>query len=195
MFFSVVHDGNEWYLDLGPDSIILTPKHQFQGTPLAVWSVLLSQRQAFLKNLLARIPITPNQQGAHEVRDEVLSSVSGQDMDTGEYQVSELDDIDFCWENYQLFVDAVFRPGIGTFFPPQRLTTWTWEYPKKTPICSSKSKTRKILCQQQQPLKDQHDPLPCWEGVHLQQQRKIIQINAIENYFNRIYCVCVLIKI
>ena len=32
------------------------------------------------------------------MRDEVLSSVGAQDMDTSGYHVSDLDDVDFYWE-------------------------------------------------------------------------------------------------
>ena len=46
-----------------------------QGKPLATWQLLLSQQQDFLDNHLARVPITPNQNGTKELRDEVLSSV------------------------------------------------------------------------------------------------------------------------
>ena len=53
-----------------------------------------------------------------EMRDEVLSSVGAQDLDTTSYQLSDLEDIEFNWENSQLDKDAVFRPGIDTpFFP------------------------------------------------------------------------------
>ena len=52
------------------------------------------------------------------MRDEVLSSVGAQDMDTCGYQVFQLDDVEFCWDNYELDVDVVFRPGIGTLFSP-----------------------------------------------------------------------------
>ena len=51
-----------------------------------------------------------------EMRDEVLSSVGAQDLDTSSYQVSDLEDLEFNWENSQL--DAVFRPGIDTPFSP-----------------------------------------------------------------------------
>ena len=51
-----------------------------------------------------------------EMRDEVLSSVEAQNFDTSSYQVSDLEDIDFNWENSQLEMDAVFRPGIDTPF-------------------------------------------------------------------------------
>ena len=70
----------------------------------------------FSNNHLARLPIIPNQEGSMEMRDEVLSNVGAQDMDTSGYQVSDLDDIEFYWENDQLDVDTVFRPGIDIPF-------------------------------------------------------------------------------
>ena len=53
-----------------------------------------------------------------EMRDEVLSSVGAQYLDTSSYQVSDLEDIEFNWEDSQLDMDAVFRPGIDTPFSP-----------------------------------------------------------------------------
>ena len=53
-----------------------------------------------------------------EMRDEVLSSLGAKDLDTSSYQVSDLEDIEFNWENSQLEMDAVFRPGIDTPFSP-----------------------------------------------------------------------------
>ena len=52
--------------------------------------------------------------------DEVLSSVGAQYMDTSGYQVSAAhpDDVEFYWQNDQLDVNAVFRPGIDTPFSP-----------------------------------------------------------------------------
>ena len=53
------------------------------------------------------------------MRDEVLSSVGAQNMDTSGYQLSaDLDDVNFHWEKDQLDVDAVFRPGIDTPISP-----------------------------------------------------------------------------
>ena len=55
------------------------------------------------------------------MRDEVLSSVGAKEgLDTSGYQVSaaDLDDVEFYWENDQLDIDAVFRPGIDTPFSP-----------------------------------------------------------------------------
>ena len=39
-------------------------------------------------------------------------------MDTSSYQVSDLEDIEFNWENDQLDLDAVCRPGIDTRYSP-----------------------------------------------------------------------------
>ena len=53
-----------------------------------------------------------------EMRDEVRSSVGAQDLHTSSYQVSDLEDIEFNWEDSQLDLDAVFRPVIDTPFSP-----------------------------------------------------------------------------
>ena len=71
-----------------------------------------------MSNHLARLPVTPNQQGRHEMREEVLSSVGAQDMDISAYQVSDLDDVEFYWEKDHLNADKVFRPPIDTPFSP-----------------------------------------------------------------------------
>ena len=41
-----------------------------------------------------------------------------QDLDTSSYQVSDLEEIEFNWENSQLDMDAVFRPDTDTPFSP-----------------------------------------------------------------------------
>ena len=91
-----------------------------QEIPQAAWSLLLSQRQQFLNNHQARVPVTPNHQGTHETTDEVISSVGAQDIDAIGYQASaaDLDDVELYWENDQLDVDAVSRPGIDTPLSP-----------------------------------------------------------------------------
>ena len=121
MIFSVSNDGIQWFLDSGPDSVTIAVNDLVQNVtissqeiPLAAWQLLLAQRQDFLNNHLARVPITPNQDGTMEMRDEVLSSVGAQDLDTSSYQVSDLEDIEFNWENSQMDMDSVFRPGIDT---------------------------------------------------------------------------------
>ena len=108
MIFSVSNDGIESSLNFGPDSATPTVINLVQEMtissheiPLAAWSLLLSEIQQFLNNHLAQVPVTPNQQGTHEMRDEVLSSVGAQEsLDTSGYQVSaDLDDVEFYWEN------------------------------------------------------------------------------------------------
>ena len=123
MIFSVSNDGIQWTLDLGPDSVTIAVNDldqnitiSSQEISLASWQLLLSQRQDFLNNHLARVPITHNQEGTIEMREEVLSSVRSQDLDTSSYQVSDLEDIEFNWENSQLDMGAVFRPAIDTPF-------------------------------------------------------------------------------
>ena len=96
MIFSVSNDGIECSLDFGSDSVTLTVKDLVQEMtissheiPLAAWS-LLSQRQEVLNNHQERVPITHNQEGTMEMRDEVLLSVGAQNMDTSGYQLSDL---------------------------------------------------------------------------------------------------------
>ena len=57
----------------------------------------MSRRKQFLNNQLVRVPVTPNQEGTHEMRDQVLSSVGAQEgLDTSGYQVSaDPDDVEF----------------------------------------------------------------------------------------------------
>ena len=123
MIFSASNDGIQWTLDFGPDAVTTAVNDLDQNItlssreiPLAAWQVLLSQRQDFLNNHLARVPLTPNQEGTMEMRDDVFSSVGGQDLDTSSYQVSNLEDIQFNWEDSQL--GSVFKPGIDTPFSP-----------------------------------------------------------------------------
>ena len=82
MIFSVSNDGIQWILDFGPVSVTVAVNDldqnitiSSQELPLAAWQLLLSQRQDFLNNHLARVPITPNQEGTIEMREELLSSV------------------------------------------------------------------------------------------------------------------------
>ena len=123
MIFSVSSEGIQWTHDFGDDSVTIAVNDldqnitiSSQEVPLAAMQLLLSQRQDFLNNLLARVPITPNQEGTMEMRDEVHSSVGAQDLNTSNYQVCVLKNIEFNWEGSQL--DSVFRPGIGTPFSP-----------------------------------------------------------------------------
>ena len=121
--FTVSNNGTQWILDFGPDSVVLSVKDLDENLtissleiPRAAWSLLLSQRQEFLDNHLPRVPITPNQQGTFEMREEMLSSVGEQDTDTSGYELSDLEDIEFSWEDPAVDMDSVYRPGIDTHF-------------------------------------------------------------------------------
>ena len=122
--------------------------------PLAAWQLPMSQKQGFLDNHLPRVPITQNQDGTMEMRDEILSSVGARDLDTSSYQVSDLEDIEFNWENSQLDMDAVFRPGIDTPFSPTTFDDLSMEGSVENPIvldgtqgeCSSSSINTRV-CQ------------------------------------------------
>ena len=133
MQITVSNNGTQWILDFGPDSVVFSVKDLDEHItissleiPLAAWSLLLSQRQDFLDNHLPRVSITPNQQGSYEMREEVLSSVGAQDTDTSGYELSDLEDIEFSWEDPAVDVDSVYRPGIDTLFPHLSLTIFRW---------------------------------------------------------------------
>ena len=60
--------------------------------------------------------------------------MGAQDLDTSSYQVYDLEDIDFNWENPQLDMDAVFRPGIDTPFSPNTFDDLSMEGSVENPI-------------------------------------------------------------
>ena len=141
MFFSVSNDGIQWSLDFAPDSVSIAVIDFVQKItisskeiPLAAWQVWLFQRQDFLDNHLPRLPITQNQQGTMEMRDEELSSVGAQDLDTCSYQVSDLEVIEFNWENSQLDLDAVVKPSIDMLFTPTTFADLSMEGSVENPI-------------------------------------------------------------
>ena len=89
MILSVSNDGIQWALDFGPVSVSIAVNGldqnltiNSQEKPLSAWQLLLSQRQDFLNDHQAQVPITPNQQGTFGKREEVLSSVGAPDLDT-----------------------------------------------------------------------------------------------------------------
>ena len=125
MQFRVPNNGTEWILDFGPDSVVFSVKDLDENLtiislelPVPAWSLLLTQRQEFLNNHLPRVPVTPNQQGTFEMWERVLSSIGAQDTDTRGYEVSDLEDIEFSWEDPAVDMDSVYWHGIDTPFSP-----------------------------------------------------------------------------
>ena len=125
MQLTVSNNGTQLILDFASDSVDLSVKDLDENLtissleiPLAAWSLLLSQRQEFLNNHLPRFPITPNQQGAFEMREEIPSSVGAQDTDTKRYELSDLEQIEFKWEDPAIDMASGYRPRIDTPFSP-----------------------------------------------------------------------------
>ena len=52
------------------------------------------------------------------MREEVLSSVGAQDTDTSRYELSDLEDNEFSWEDLAVDMDCVYRSGTDTPFSP-----------------------------------------------------------------------------
>ena len=75
-----------------------------------------------MDNHLPRVPISPNQQGTFEMTREVLSSVGAQDTDTSGYELSDLEDFEFSWDDPAVDMDSVYWPGIDSPFSPFFLT-------------------------------------------------------------------------
>ena len=105
-----------------------------------------------------------------ELRDEVLSSVRAQDLDTSSYQVSDLEDIELNRENSQLDMDAVFRPGIDTPFSTTTFDNLSLEGSVENPLCWTKRKTRRKLLLQQHPSLSDPRKLPGCREVALWEQ-------------------------
>ena len=185
MIFSVSNAGIQWTLDFGPDSVTIAVNDLDQNSTissqeilLAAWQLLLSQRQYFLDSHLLCVPITQNQEGTMEMRDEVLSSVGAQDLDTSSHQVSDLEDIEFNWEKSQMDMDAVFRSGIDTPFFQLHLTIYRWRDQLKITLCWARRKTRRmlLLLHQHPSLSDPRNFPSCKEVALLEQEWKMYPI-------------------
>ena len=65
---------------------------------------------------------------------DLLSCLGARDVHTSWYQVSNPEDFDFLWEDPELNVDAVFQPGIDTFFPRSNFNDFEMGSMAKNPI-------------------------------------------------------------
>ena len=102
---------------------------------LLLVQLLMSERQNFLDNHLAGAPkSTQNQGGTVDTQDQVLSSVGAQDLDTSSSQLTDLEDIEFNWENSQFDMDTVFRPGLDTPSSPCTFDDLSMEGSVENPI-------------------------------------------------------------
>ena len=112
MIFAASNEGIQCFLYFGPVSPILIVKQFVQEmTKSSQWirmparNLLLSQTQGFLDNHLDQISITLNQLGLFELREVVFAIAGAKHMNTSSYELSNLGDIDFFWENSQVGLD------------------------------------------------------------------------------------------
>ena len=129
------------------------------------------------------------------MRDEVLSSVGAQDLDTSSFQLSDLEDIEFSWEKSQLDMDTVFRPGIDTPFSPTTFDDF---------LMGDGSVENPIVLDEEEDKENAPPPTTlesvrlteppgCREVAVLEQEWKRYQIMFLEFCFIKYHCVCVLI--
>ena len=205
MIFSVSNDGIQWTLDFGPDFVTIAVNDLHQNItnssheiPLAAWQLMLSQRQDFLDNHLARVPITPNQHGTFEMREEVLSSLGAQDMDTSSYQLSDLEHREFNWGYDQLALDAVFGPGIDTPFSLTTFDDLSMEGSVENPIVLDENGDKENAPPPPTtPVSNSRptEPPGCREVVLFEQEETMYPIKYIEICFNKYFRFCDLIII
>ena len=63
------------------------------------------------------------------MREEVFSSVGAQDTDTRCYELSDLEDFEFSWEDPARDMDSVYQPGIHAPFLPSIFDDFQMERP------------------------------------------------------------------
>ena len=128
------------------------------------------------------------------MRDEVLSTVGAQDLDTSSYQVSDLEDIELNWENSQLDMDAVIRPGIDFPFSPTTFEDLSMEGSIENPIVLDEEEDKENAPPPSTPKSVRPTELPRLQrSPVLEQEWKKHPILFLEVCFNRYYRVCVLI--
>ena len=69
-----------------------------------------------------------------EMREEIFSSVGTQELDTRGYHVSDLEDIEFHWEDLDFKIDAFFRPCLGTRFSLSTFNTFEMGSVSENPV-------------------------------------------------------------
>ena len=200
MIFSVSNDRIQSTFDFSTDSVTIAVNDldqnitiSSQELPLAVWPLLLSQRQELLDNHLPWVPITSNQQGTFEKREELISSVGAQDLNTSNYQLTDLEDIDFNWESSQLDMEAVFRPGIETPFSPTTFDDLSMEGSVENPIVLDEEEDKENSAPTTTTPVSERPPETPWllRSRAFEQERKMYPIMFTEYCFNNYYSVCV----
>ena len=131
---------------------------------------------------MPRVPTSTQEQGGTiELRDEVLSSMGAQDMVTSSYQVSDLEDIEFNWENSQVEVDAVFGPGTDTTFSLTTFDDLSMEGSVENPIVLDKDEDK-----ENSPLPSTPKSIRPTEPTRLQRSRTFgAKLRIVPGFFYR----------
>ena len=99
-----------------------------------------------------------------ETRVQILSGVGALDIDTSGYQVSDLEDIEFQWEDADSNVDPILQPSIDTPLSPSTFNVFQMGSRAKNPILVYEERDKEntfLLVQQLQSPRDQPKPLCC----------------------------------
>ena len=107
-------------------------------------NLLLPQRRVLLEFFMVRISTTLNQQGTHNMKEDVLSSAREQDLGTNGYGLSDLGEVAFfgktlCWRQM-----PSLKQEYLPHFPPEHFVTCKFEHQQITSFSSKTSCTRKI---------------------------------------------------
>ena len=119
MIFLVSNDGIQLTLDFGPDSVTISIIDLEQKITIpSCLAIAVVSKTRLLEQSSSASSNYP--QPARNIWNERRSTLQcgAQDLGTSSYQLSDLEDIEFNWENSQLYMDAVFRPSIDTTFSP-----------------------------------------------------------------------------
>ena len=146
-----------------------------------------------------------------EMRDEVFSSVGAQNLDTSSYQVFNLEDIEFNWEDSLWARDAVFTQGIDTPCSPTtfddlsmggsietRIVLDEEEDKENSPPAPSTPESVRLTepprPQRNRPFGTRTEKVPDYVyGIYCVSINRNFNFCVYRN-FNKYYCVCVLVK-
>ena len=105
------------------------------------------------------MPITLDQQGSYELKEEILHRPGVKLIDINAYELRDLDDIKFFWANCHLELNAAFRHRI--YFSPTPFEDLEMGGSAKNPILLDEEKDRKKLSPELRLLGNQLGALRC----------------------------------
>ena len=153
---------------------------------LPAWSLLLSQKQYFLNNRLAKVAVKPIQQGTVEMRNQLLLSVSTQGVDTKgiRYPTSRIMSLTGKILNWKWMQCSDYAVMILSHLP--LYTGSELGSVAENPILTDEEGDN-LLFQQLRFLRDQSTPLCWWEVVLLGRELKMFLIIFIEKCLKKLF--------